>query len=150
MTYVPAEHWQNTVYIFLLKYIRIFSKILYMQEQAKSILLKSILISIWPSNSRRIIFTTLIFTLYKIWKTKQLIKHSSIIFLRSELWIQFAPLNWQEEEGLGRKPHPAPLPGTLYFALVSVGSWIVIPCSLSLQVSMRVHRTHNSAIYKST
>jgi hypothetical protein len=33
---------------------------------------------------------------------------------------------------------------------LTVGSWTVIPCSLFLQVSVWVHRTQNSAIYKST
>jgi hypothetical protein len=31
-TYVTAEHRQNTGYIFLLKYICVFSKIVYIQE----------------------------------------------------------------------------------------------------------------------
>jgi len=30
--------------------------------------------------------------------TKQLIKHSSIIFLLPELWIHCAPITWQEQE----------------------------------------------------
>jgi len=61
------------------------------------------------------------------------------------------PLTWQEQENLGPKAHLAALPGALHFASVSVSSQIVIIiCSLFLQVSMRVHRTHNSAMYKST
>jgi len=44
-----------------------------------------------------------------------------------------------------------PCPEHSRFASVSVGSWIVIIfCSLVLQVSKGVHRTHNSAIYKSS
>jgi hypothetical protein len=51
---------------------------------------------------------------------------------------------------LGPEAHFGALPGALYFASVSFASWIVIPSSLFLQVSVRVHRIHNSAIYKST
>jgi len=55
-------------------------------------------------------------------KTKQLIKHSSIIFLLSELWIHCVPLTWQEQEDVGPEAHFGALPGALYFASVSVGS----------------------------
>jgi len=68
----------------------------------------------------------------------------------SELWIQCAPLTWQEQENLRPEAHFGALLGGLYFASLSVGSWIVIICPLSLQVSMRVHGTHNSALHKST
>jgi len=73
------------------------------------------------------------------------------IFLVSELWMYCVPLIWQEQESLGHEGHLAALPGVLSIASVSVESWIVIfICSLVSQVGIRVHRTQNSAIYKST
>jgi hypothetical protein len=66
--------------------------------------------------------------------TKQLIKLSSIIFLLSELWMSCAPLTWQEQVGLGHKPHPAAFPGALAFASVSIGSWIVTPVHCSYRL----------------
>jgi len=78
---------------------------------------------------------------------KTLLNH----FPASELWIHCAPLTWQEQEDFGPEVHFGALLGALCFASVSVDSWIVIIiCSLFLQVSMGVHRTHNSATYKST
>jgi hypothetical protein len=74
MTYVPAEHWQNTGYIFLLKYICVFSKYSTFKNK-QSILLKYILISLWPSNWRRIIFTIINFlNLLKFGKHKTINK----------------------------------------------------------------------------
>jgi len=57
---------------------------------------------------------------------KQPIKHPSINFLLSELWILCAPLTWQEQENFGREAHLTALPKALCFASVSVESWIVI------------------------
>jgi len=54
------------------------------------------------------------------------IKHPSINFLFSQLWIFCAPLTWQELENFGRKAHLAALPEALHFASISVESWIVI------------------------
>jgi len=83
--------------------------------------------------------------------TKQLTKHPSIIFLLSELWMPARHLPGKNRNNLGVKPILQPCPEHSRFSSVSFGSWIVIIiCSLFLQVSMRVHRTHNSAIHKST
>jgi len=51
-------------------------------------------------------------TLRKFGKPK-LSKHTSFIFLLSELWMYCVPLTWQEQESLGYKTHLAALPGTL-------------------------------------
>jgi len=54
--------------------------------------------------------------------TKQLTKHSSIIFLLCELWIYCVPLTWQEQESLGHEAHVAALPEAFCFAYVPVVS----------------------------
>jgi len=48
---------------------------------------------------------------------KQLIKHFSITFLLSELWIHCAPLTWQEQEDFGSEAHFGALLGALYLPL---------------------------------
>ena len=56
-------------------------------------------------------------TLQKFGKPKQLTKHSSIIFLLSELWMYCVPLTWQEQESPGHEGHLATLPGALCFCV---------------------------------
>ena len=154
MTYVPAEHWQNTGYIFLLKYIRIFSmnslhpKIskVYTTEVHSNTFLSLVT---W----RWIIFTIVNFPLYQnLENTKQLMKHFSIISLRLSYGCSARHSPGKNRRVWGASHIPQPCSEHYIFVSVSVGSWIVILniCSLLLQVSMRVHRTHNSAIYKYT
>ena len=104
------------------------------------------------ANWRRIIYANSVFlTLRKFGKPKQLTKHPSVIFLLSELWMCCVPLTWQEQENLGARSSSCSLArSTIIFASIPVVSRIVIViCSLVLQI-LSVHRTHNSAIYKST
>jgi len=78
-------------------------------------------------------------------------KQFSIISLRLSYGCSARHLPGKNRRVWGASPIPQPCSEHYIFAAVSVGSWIVILiCSLLLQISMWVQRTHNSAIYKST
>jgi hypothetical protein len=150
MTYVPAEHRQNTGYIFLVKYICIFSK---NSVHSKSIQLKSLLIYFWPSNLKADHFHNINFlALLKFGKHKTT---NQTPFSHFPCYLSYGctvrHLPGKNMKVWGTRPISQPCLEHSVFASVLVVSWIVIIiCSLVLQVSIRVHRTHNSAIYKST